>query len=117
MLAMPPFLTESFDSIMALVDATNLPQQIREVDGPGLIRNPWFLVPAVGLIGYLLYRKAIRDLIILLLIGGMWYSTGTEYMQTLVVGEHLQLSKVLPVVFGGAGALALIIYLLFGRSD
>jgi hypothetical protein len=27
------------------------------------------------------------------------------------------LDKVLPVVFGGAAVLALVIYMLFGRSD
>jgi hypothetical protein len=38
-------------------------------------------------------------------------------MKTLVVGEELQIKKVLPVMFGGAAILGVIIYLLFGRSD
>jgi hypothetical protein len=38
-------------------------------------------------------------------------------MQTLVVGEELQVNKVLPVLFGGAAILGIVIYLLFGRSD
>jgi hypothetical protein len=38
-------------------------------------------------------------------------------MQTLVVNGELQVNKVLPVLFGGAALIGLIIYLLFGRSD
>ena len=47
----------------------------------------------------------------------VWWVSGTEYMQTLVVGEKLQVNKVLPVLFGGAAILGIVIYLLFGRSD
>ncbi len=38
-------------------------------------------------------------------------------MNTLIVGDELQLAKVLPVVFGGAALLGLVIYMYFGRSD
>jgi hypothetical protein len=34
-----------------------------------------------------------------------------------VVDGHIQMNKVLPLLFGGAGVLALLIYMLFGRSD
>ena len=96
---------------------TQVPQQVREVDLQGLLHNPWFLVPAVALLIYLLYKQDFRDLIILALLGGVWYVSGTEYMQTLVVGDKLQLDKVLPLLFGGAAVLGVIIYLIFGRSD
>jgi hypothetical protein len=100
-----------------LLQETHLPEQMKEVDFPGLFSNPWFLVPFVALVGWLLYKKAVRDLIILGAVMGIWYASGTAYMQTLVVGGELQVSKVLPVLFGGAAILGFVIYLLFGRSD
>jgi len=96
---------------------THLPEQIKAVDFAGLFTNPWFLVPFIALVGYLLYKQAFRDLIILGIIMGVWYASGTPYMQTLVVGNELKVSKILPVLFGGAAILGFLIYLLFGRSD
>lgn len=99
------------------LEATHLVEQIREVDVAGLSTNPWFLVPFIILIGYLLYKQAFRDLTILGLLLGVWYASGTPYMQTLVVGNELQMTKILPVLFGGAVVLGLLIYLMIGRSD
>lgn len=107
----------TFESIKAFVESTHLPEQIKAVDFPGLFTNPWFLVPFILLVGYLIYKKAFRDMIILGAIMGVWYASGTPYMQTLVVNGEVQVTKVLPVVFGGAAILGLIIYLLLGRSD
>jgi hypothetical protein len=100
-----------------LIEQTKLPEQIKAVDLAGLLSNPWFLVPFIALIGYLLYKKAFRDLFILGTILALWWVSGTQYMQTLVVNGELQVNKVLPVLFGGATILGLIIYLIFGRSD
>ncbi|PIE57315.1 MAG: hypothetical protein CSA33_09080 [Desulfobulbus propionicus] len=115
------FITGIFTSIgntlAPLLEKTHLVEQIREVDAAGLFTNPWFLVPFIGLVGYMLYKVAWRDLIILTLLMGAWYISGTEYMQTLVVGEELQIGRILPVLFGGAAVLGFIIYLLFGRSN
>lgn len=105
------------DSIRAFMEKTNLPQQVKEVDFAGLFSNPWFLVPFIALAVYLIYKKAFRDMIILGLILGVWYASGTPYMQTLVVNGEVQVAKVLPVVFCGAAVMGLIIYLLLGRSD
>lgn len=105
------------ESIGNLIEKTHLVQQIKEVDFAGLFTNPWFLVPFVVLVGYLLYKKAFRDMIIIGAILGAWYASGTPYMQTLVVDGNLQVGKVLPVLFGGAALLGLVIYLLIGRSD
>ena len=96
-----------FDSIGEWVASTRLPEQVREVDFAGLFTNPWFMVPFVALVGYLLYKKALRDLVILGAILGMWWASGTTYMQTLVVDGELQINKVLPVLFGGAAVLGL----------
>ena len=99
-----------------LVQATNLPDQIKEVDSVGLFTNPWFMVPFVAMVVYMLYKQAFRDLIIIGIIIAIWWVSGTEYMQTLVVGDELQINKILPVLFGGAAVLGFVIYLFFGRS-
>ena len=105
------------EGLMRWLEETRLPDQIRDVDAIGLFTNPWFLVPFVILIGYLLYKKAFRDMIILAAIVGVWWVSGTEYMQTLVVDGEVQIKKVLPVLFGGAAILGILIYLLISRSD
>jgi hypothetical protein len=48
-------------------------------------------------------------IVILGAILGMWWASGTTYMQTLVVDGELQINKVLPVLFGGAAVLGLVI--------
>jgi len=106
-----------FSSIGDLLQATHLPEQISDVDVTGLFSNPWFLVPFVGFIGYHIYKQAFRDLVIMALLMGVWYMSGTPYMQTLVVGDELQVNKVLPLLFGGAAIVGVVIYLFFGRSD
>ncbi len=105
------------DRMGTWVQSTHLPEQIREVDYVGLFTNPWFLVPFICLVAYQIYKMAFRDMLIMALIFGVWFASGTEYMQTLVVGDELQVTKVLPVLFGGAVVMGIIIYLLFGRSD
>ncbi len=106
-----------FSSIGEWLQSTHLPEQIKDVDFVGLFTNPWFLVPFIAFVGYQLYKQAFRDMIIIGLLMAVWWSTGTEYMQTLVVGDELQVNKVLPLLFGGAAVLGVIIYLIFGRSD
>jgi len=98
-------------------EATHLQEQIRDVDYMGLFTNPWFVVPFAILVGYILFKQKWKDLIIITILIGVWWVSGTEYMNTLIVGGELQLSKVLPVVFGGTAVLGFVIYLLFGRSD
>ncbi len=106
-----------FDRIGDVLQATQIPQQVKDVDAAGLFTNPWFLIPFIALIGYQVYKQAFRDMIIMGLLLGVWYVSGTPYMQNLVVGNELQMNKVLPLLFGGAVVLGIIIYLLFGRSD
>ena len=105
-----------WNGIVEFIDGTKMPEQIEKVD-MALFSNPWFAVPFFCLIAYQLYKQSFRDLIIEGLIFAIWYASGTTYMKTLTVGGELQVSKVLPVLFGGAAAIGLIIYLLFGRSD
>ncbi|MHB8790060.1 MAG: hypothetical protein ACYDBT_09295 [Desulfobulbaceae bacterium] len=105
-----------FGKIIDLLASTNLPQQIEDVDAGGLFTNPWFLVPFIAMIGWNVYKQAFKEIILVLLVIGAWYLSGTTYMQTLIVNGELQIGKVLPVMFGGAAALGIIIYMYFGRS-
>jgi len=104
-------------SLWALLQATHIQEQIKNVDVVGLFSNPWFMVPFVLLILYQLYKQDFRDMIIEVLFIGVWYLSGTSYMQTLVVGDQLQISKIIPLLFGGAVLVAIVMYLFFGRSD
>ena len=110
-------MNEFFGNIMAFVESTKLIDQIADVDYVGLFTNPWFLVPFIALFVYLIWKQRWRDMVFIAIFIGVWWASGTQYMQTLVVGEELQVNKVLPVLFGGAAILGIVIYLLFGRSD
>jgi hypothetical protein len=96
--------------------STNLPEQISGVDAVGLFTNPWFLVPFIVLVGYLVWKQSFNSIIIIVLFIIIWWLSGTEYMQTLVVNGEVQIKKVLPVLGGAAGVLAGVIYMYFGRS-
>ena len=105
-----------WESFMAFVDSTHLLEQIRDVDTVGLFSNPWFLVPFILFVGYMLYKQAWRDMALIAIFVGVWWVSGTPYMQTLVDGDQLSIEKILPVVFGGGITLGVVIYLLMGRS-
>ena len=110
---MSNFLQKIFD----FIQQTHVLEQIRDVDAAGLFTNPWFMVPFVGLIGYLVYKRSFRDIAILAIFIGIWWFSGTEYMQSLTMKGEIQIGKILPVLAGGAVALGVVIYPLFGRSD
>ena len=110
-------MADFLNTILAWIESTHLQQQIKDVDYVGLFTNPWFLVPFIALVLYLLYKQAFRDLIIVSLFVGVWWVSGLDYMQTMVVNGELQINKILPVLFGGAAVLGLVVYMLFGRSD
>jgi len=107
------FLTK----IVEFIHSTQVLQQFKEVDAVGLFTNPWFIVPLLCLIGYMLYKQDFKEIIVIFLGFGCWHISGTEYMNSLIVNNEIQLAKVLPVVFGAACVLGLIIYMYFGRSD
>lgn len=100
------------DSLMTWFDSTHIVEQIQAVDIAGLFTNPWFLVPFICLIGYLAFTKAWKAIIIIAIIIGLWWVSGTPYMQTVVQGDQLSIEKILPIAFGGAVVLAVVIYLL-----
>ena len=108
---------EFFDKIIKWFDSTHLHEQIKDVDIVALFTNPWFIVPFVVLVVYMMYKQSWRDLIIMSVLVGVWWVSGTPYMDSLLVNGEISVEKILPVVFGGAACLGFVIYLLFGRSD
>ena len=106
-----------FSRLAAWFESTHLQEQLKDVDFVGLFCNPWFIVPFGFLVGYMVFKQKWRDLIIFSIFIAAWWASGTDYMNSLTVKGELQIDKILPVLFGGAGALGVVIYLLFGRSD
>lgn len=108
---------EIFGKLSAWFESTHLQEQIRDVDYNGLFTNPWFIVPFAIMFGYMVFKQKWKDLIILAILIAVWWWSGTPYMKSLFVNGEMQVGKILPVIFGGAGALGVVIYLLFSKSD
>lgn len=108
---------EVFTTIKEWFVSTHVPEQVKDVDIVGLFSNPWFIIPFILLVCRMLYKKSFKDLIIISIFIGVWWVSGTNYMDTLLVNGEIQIGKVLPVVFGGAAILGFVIYLFLGRSD
>jgi hypothetical protein len=105
-----------FSNIWVWLQSTGVPEQVASVDFVGLFTNPWFIVPFAVFVGLLIWKQMFNELIILIIFVIIWWLSGTEYMQTLVVDGELQIKKVIPVLIGASAVLGVIIYLFFGRS-
>ncbi len=105
-----------FAKIGSFLQSTNLPEQIKDVDAAGLFSNPWFIIPFVAMVGYMLWKQQFTELIVTALLVTIWWLSGTEYMQSLVVNGEVQIKKVLPVLGVASAALGFVVYLIFGRS-
>lgn len=110
-------MTELLNNVLDWFESTHLQQQITDVDYIALFSNPWFLVPFGILMAYMVYKQSWKEIAIVLILAAVWWVSGTPYMDSLIVSGEVQINKILPVVFGGAAVLGLVIYLLFGRSD
>ncbi len=106
-----------FTNLQEWFVATHLQEQIKDVDFAGLFTNPWFIIPFGLMVCYMLFRQKWKDLIIITILVAIWWVSGTDYMNSLLVNGEIQIEKILPVIFGGAAILGFVIYLLFGRSD
>ena len=108
---------EIFTKIADWFESTHIDEQLRNVDHMGLLMNPWFMVPFVIAVLYMLYKQRWTRLMITAIFIGVWWFSGTNYAQSLLVNGEIDIQKILPVMFGGAVVLGFVIYLLFGRSD
>lgn len=106
-----------FTNIKEWFASTHIQEQIKDVDFVGLFTNPWFIIPFMALVLYSLFRQKWKDLIIIAIFVAIWWVSGTNYMNSLLVNGEIQINKILPVIFGGAAVLGFVIYLFFGRSD
>jgi hypothetical protein len=104
-------------SIVDFIEATQVPEQFREVDARGLFANFYFLIPFLAVVGHCIFRKSINNLTLIGLFFGVWLFSGSSYMQDMVVDGVLQLDKVLPLAGAGVVVISVIVYLLFIRSD
>ena len=71
-------MSDFFKTIVDFIDQTHVFEQIKDVDAVGLFTNPWFLVPFIGMMGYLVFKKSWRDIIILTIFIGVWWVSGTD---------------------------------------
>ena len=106
-----------FNKIVDFIHSTQVLQNFKDVDALALFSNPWFLIPFICLLGYMLYKQDFKEIVVIIIGFICWHISGTEYMSTLIIGSEIQLAKVLPVVFGAACLLGIIIYMYFGKSD
>jgi hypothetical protein len=105
------------ERIVTFMDATKIPEQLREVDAAGLFTNWHFLVPFLCFMAYLLYRQAFTKMTLIGIAIGLWVFSGSSFMKGLVVNGELQLSKILPVAGVWVLAVGTAVYLLFMRSE
>lgn len=108
---------EYWTKIVVWWNSTHIHEQVMEVDYIGLSTNPWFMVPFVSMVLYMLFKKRWVDILLIVVCLGAWWVSGTDYMASLIVNGEIVIDKILPVVFGGAVAIGFVIYLIFGRSD
>ncbi len=107
-----------FASFIAFLEATKLVEQFDKFDTVGLFTNPWFLVPFVGLLLYLIVKQQFSNLVLVGLGVGVFAFMGSHYVEGLIDEKgFIQLNKILPIIGVGVVVVGVIVYLLFGRSD
>jgi len=98
---------------VGLLQATELPQQIQDHNIEALIHNMWVMVPFGLFILWRIYRKDWRGIAIVFIIIGLWWFSGSEYMDGTVVNGKPVLAKLVPVIGVFIALVAIIAYLLF----
>jgi len=110
-------MADIFGKIAAFLESTKLQEQARTVDVHGLFTNPYFLVPFICCLAYLLYKQAFTKIALIGIVIGLWVFSGSSFMQGLIINGELQLGKILPIAGVWLLAVATAVYLLFMRSD
>ncbi len=103
--------------VVEFIHSTKVLEQVQEVQVKALFTNPYFLIPFLALMIWWIYRLAVRNLVFTGVVIGLWLFSGSRFAQDFIVEGELQLSKVLPVAGVGIAAVAIIVYMLFIRSD
>jgi len=98
--------------VMDMWQATQIPQQILEHNILGLGHNLWFMIPFGLFILWRLYRKDWRGITLVAVLIGLWWFSGSEFMDGITVNGKPVLSKLLPVVGIFIAAVGIIACLL-----
>lgn len=106
-----------FEPVLDFIKYTKIPEQIENVEYKELFTNGWFLVPYLGMIGWNIYKQAVNNIIIILLLSASWAFFGTDYMQDVLAQDEIALEAVLPMVAGACTVLGIIFYLVFFKDD
>lgn len=110
-------MTDFFASIADFFQSTQIPEQVQNVDPTGLFTNPWFMVPFLAYVGYLVFKKALSTLILVAVIFAVWMFSGSNMVKDAFQGDQLQVGKILPIIGFGVAMIAVVVYVLFFRSD
>lgn len=106
-----------FEGIMDFINYTKIPDQINDVDIVGLLSNGWFMLPFLCLLIYQLIKKAVKNIMLIGIVFGLWVFSGTPYVREIKVDGVTQMDKVLPLAVVSFITIGLLIYLFFIRSD
>lgn len=106
-----------FEPVLDFIKYTKIPEQIENVEYKELFTNSWFLVPYLGMIGWNIYKQAVNNIIIILLLSASWAFFGTDYMQDVLAQDEIALEAVLPMIAGACTVLGIIFYLVFFKDD
>ena len=105
------------DKLGEWIESTAMHQQIQAFDLSGLVHNPYFIVPCTIFLLYSLWKKNWISLFLAAVFGGIWYLLSTPYMGGFVNGMEIDQAKILPLFFGGAIVVGIVVVILFGRSE
>jgi hypothetical protein len=92
--------------------ATEIPQQILGHNILGLAYNLWFMIPLGLFLLWRLYRKDWRGITLVAVAIGLWWFSGSEFMEGITVDGKPVLGKVLSVIGVFVAAVGIIAYLL-----
>ena len=110
-------MTDFFASIADFFQSTQIPEQIQNVDVSGLLTNTWFMVPFLGYVGYLVFKKALNSLVLIAVIFAIWMFSGSNMVKDVFHGDEMQVGKLLPIIGFGVAMIGVVVYVLFIRSD
>lgn len=106
-----------FAPIVDFIVETKVPEQLENIRYKELAGNPWFLVPYLGWLAWMLFKKQLNTLVIVLLLSGSWAFFGTPYMRGVMGQDQVELGSILPLLIGACTVLGIVVYLLFFKHE
>jgi len=106
-----------FSPLVDFIIDTKVPDQLENIRYVELLTNPWFIVPYVAWLAWIIYKRQVNTFITVMLLSGSWVFFGTPYMRGVMNQETIQLDTVLPLVGGACLVLGIIIYIYFFKTE